>query len=270
MVAVSHQESDRLLRLGLELAGFNQRRIQRTRYKKNLSRFRSAYGVGPETVAQILNDLSSHGIEEEPDPVWLLIALNWMRVYNTEEFMEGVFDHDEKTLREHIWQYILAIRMLKDVKVRVVSTCCSLATTRDPQPVESNNTTCTFLAAAFGVVQIRWLWGDDRQANEGGRVSILSVDGVHCPINEPRKKPNAKWFSHKFNKPGLAYEIAVSVYSSDVVWVQGPFPAGTSDLSIFKRLGKGLKHKLPLGTKAIADRAYTSCLHIRVIVCNSQ
>jgi DDE superfamily endonuclease len=106
-------------------------------------------------------------------------------------------------------------------------------------------------------MQIKWLF-DHRRANDGGHVFIISVDGVHCPINEPRKKPSAKWYSHKFNKPGLAYEIAVSVYSSKVVWVRGPFPAGTGDLSIFKRLVKGLKYKMPNGTKAIADRAYTS------------
>jgi hypothetical protein len=37
-----------------------------------------------------------------------------------------------------------------------------------------------------------------------------------------------------------------------------PFPAGTGDLSIFKHLEKGLKYKMPFGTKAIADHAYTS------------
>jgi DDE superfamily endonuclease len=39
---------------------------------------------------------------------------------------------------------------------------------------------------------------------------------------------------------------------------EGPFPAGTGDLSIFNRLIKGLKYKMPPGTKAIADHAYTS------------
>jgi hypothetical protein len=78
-------ESDRLLHLGLEIVGYKTRHIQCTRYKKNLSRFRSAFGVGLDTVAQILNDLSQHEIEEEPDAVWLLIALNWIRVYNMKE-----------------------------------------------------------------------------------------------------------------------------------------------------------------------------------------
>lgn len=93
-------QSDRLLRLSLELVGFKTSRIERTRYKKNLSRFRRAFGVGPETVAQILNDLSQHEVEEEPDAVWLLIALNWIRVYNTEEFMEGVFEDQNRASKD--------------------------------------------------------------------------------------------------------------------------------------------------------------------------
>jgi len=40
-------------------------------------------------------------------------------------------------------------------------------------------------------MQIKWLF-DHRRPNDGGHVFIISVDGVHCPINEPRKKPNAK------------------------------------------------------------------------------
>jgi hypothetical protein len=51
-------------------------------------------------------------------------------------------------------------------------------------------------------MQIKWLF-DHRQANDGGHVFIISVDGVQCLINEPCKKPSAKWYSHKFNKPGL-------------------------------------------------------------------
>jgi hypothetical protein len=62
-------ESDCLLPLGLEIVGFKTRRIQRTHYKKNLSRFRSAFGVGPDAVAQILNDLSQHEVKEETDVV---------------------------------------------------------------------------------------------------------------------------------------------------------------------------------------------------------
>jgi hypothetical protein len=80
-------ESDRLLRLGLEIVGSRPVVSSAHLIQKNLSCFRSAFGVGPDTVAQILNDLSQHEIEEEPDAVWLLIALNWIRVYNTCRFL---------------------------------------------------------------------------------------------------------------------------------------------------------------------------------------
>ena len=60
-------------------------------------------------MTQILNGKYQHEIREGPDAVWLLIALNWIRAYNTEEFMEGIFDLDEKTICEHVWKYILAI-----------------------------------------------------------------------------------------------------------------------------------------------------------------
>ena len=58
-------ESDHLLGLGLEIVGFKTCRIRRTHYKKN-----------------------QHEIEEEPDAVWLLFALNWIRVYNMQKEKE--------------------------------------------------------------------------------------------------------------------------------------------------------------------------------------
>jgi hypothetical protein len=33
------------------------------------------------------------------------------------------------------------------------------------------------------------------------------------------------------------YEIAVSIFSDQIVWVNGPFRAGMSDLKIFKEKG---------------------------------
>ena len=96
---------------GLQLVGFNEKRIKRTRYKKTLSRFRAHFGSSPASVAQIIHELSSLGIVEECKihSVWLLVALNWMRLYRTEEQMEGPFDTDAKTLRKHIWFYIRSI-----------------------------------------------------------------------------------------------------------------------------------------------------------------
>lgn len=100
------------LRLGLELVGFEARRARRARHERGLSRFRSARGVGPETVEQLLSGASHRGVAEEPDPVWLFIALSWVRVCNAEELAGGVFGADKKTTRERAWEHTLAIRKL--------------------------------------------------------------------------------------------------------------------------------------------------------------
>ena len=50
------------------------------------------------------------------------------------------------------------------------------------------------------------------------------------------------WYSHKFNGPGLRYEIGVCIISGDIVWVNRPFPCGMfSDYMIFKM---GIRHYL--------------------------
>ena len=44
------------------------------------------------------------------------------------------------------------------------------------------------------------------------------------------------WASHKFKKPGVRYEIGIAIHSADIVWVNGPFPAGKfADTAIFCR-----------------------------------
>lgn len=63
------------------------------------------------------------------------------------------------------------------------------------------------------------------------------------------------WYSHKFNGPGVAYEVAVSLETSKIVWINGPFKAGESDLSIFRK-PNGLKEKLPPGMLVVADNGY--------------
>jgi len=62
------------------------------------------------------------------------------------------------------------------------------------------------------------------------------------------------WFSHKFEGPGLRYDVAVSIKGGKVVWINGPFPAGKwPDISIFR---EALIHMLDVGEKAIADKGY--------------
>ena len=69
------------------------------------------------------------------------------------------------------------------------------------------------------------------------------------------------WYSHKYNGPGLWYEVAVSIRGGDIVWVNGPFQPGRwNDFSIFK---EGLARQLLSAEKVEADLGYTG--HQKVI-----
>ena len=92
-------------------------------------------------------------------------------------------------------------------------------------------------------------------------IYTISVDGTDCPIQEPKREDgekgvDKKWYSHKFKGSGLRYELGVATHSSDIVWVNGPFPCGAfSDLKIYKEMG--LSEKLiEAGEKCIADGTY--------------
>lgn len=98
-----------------------------------------------------------------------------------------------------------------------------------------------------------WLFDGDNTEFED--TFVVSVDGVHFRIWEPRKFPSTKWYSPKYKKPGLAYEIALSLHHNKVVWVNGPFPAGENDKKIFNK-PEGLASKLKAGQLAIGDEGY--------------
>lgn len=60
---------------------------------------------------------------------------------------------------------------------------------------------------------------------------------------------DGKCFRHKFREAGLQYEIAVSIISGNIVWVNAVF-------------SNNLKQKLSNGERVVADQGYrdTSCL----------
>jgi DDE superfamily endonuclease len=94
-------------------------------------------------------------------------------------------------------------------------------------------------------------------ANFSKDVFIVSVDGTHCAINEPNHpelSQDPAYFSHKLHGAALSYEIALSLWEDKIVWINGPFPAGTSDSSIFQY--GGLKDMIPAGKRAVGDKGY--------------
>jgi hypothetical protein len=88
---------------------------------------------------------------------------------------------------------------------------------------------------------------------DNGSVCKVSVDGTDFRIETP-KGQSRKYYSHKFKKSGLRYEIAISIQAGDIVWVNGPFPCGEwPDIKIFR---KDLKGMLQFGEAVEADDGY--------------
>jgi len=86
-----------------------------------------------------------------------------------------------------------------------------------------------------------------------GTNTFMSLDGTDCRIMEPSEF-DEKWFSHKFNGPGLRYEIGVSIHTGDIVWAHGGYPCGEwSDLRLFR---DALIEAIAPGERIVADRGY--------------
>ena len=97
---------------------------------------------------------------------------------------------------------------------------------------------------------IRW---DKRFRNVPNDVVIrASVDGTDFPIEEPF--PFDKTFkSPRMECSALKYEVCISIYSGDIVWIYGPHPGGKNDKTIFKEHLVGM---LEDGELLEADRGY--------------
>jgi DDE superfamily endonuclease len=215
-----------ILRLGLEKHNISYSTAESKQEQQRLN-FRKFYGIEPKTFCEVLRDVQKlddpHRIKV-PSPYHLLMTLEWFRTYKTEFELTTVFLISESTVSKELWKYTRAIQALKERK-------------------------------------IKWPWGPNGGADE--EVFIVSVDGVHCTISEPRKMPSSKWFSHKTHGPAVGYEIAISLQQNRVVHVNGPYPAGVPDITIFQAEG-GLKSKMPDGKFATADRGYRGKPKLRI------
>ena len=87
----------------------------------------------------------------------------------------------------------------------------------------------------------------------------MTIDGTHVTINEPLHpdfSQDKKYFSHKKNRAGWVYEVGLSLFTSNLIWMNGPHKAGANDKTIFAFPG-GLKEVLAQeGVKAIGDKFY--------------
>lgn len=99
-----------------------------------------------------------------------------------------------------------------------------------------------------------------------GTTSFISLDGTDFRIMEPTEF-DTKWWSHKFNGPGLRYEIGICIRTGNIVWAHGGFPYGGfpcgawPDLRIAR---DAIIEFLQPGEKIIADRGYNDANYFEV------
>lgn len=107
-----------------------------------------------------------------------MITIHFLCKYPDEADQTGIFQWSIRTIRDKKWRLAQSIQFLKHKK-------------------------------------IEWLqeWERHPKTAQYGDIPVffVSVDGVHCEIDEPShrswsKKP--KYYSHKFKKAGLAHEKA--------------------------------------------------------------
>ena len=91
-----------MLKKGLEVVRYNAKILRRCRDKTNLRRFKSSFGVSPETMCRIYEDIQSTDLidtsKTPPEPMylkgketnlkWLLRAFHYLKKYPTGDDVE--------------------------------------------------------------------------------------------------------------------------------------------------------------------------------------
>ena len=206
---------------GLMLGHFTELDVMRANADTNERRFTNLYGCQSRTCAAIWETLHTTQVVEAVVPPekrifkWFLMSLHHLKKYPTELDRESMFGVSESWGRKQCWYFVEKIRALKSEKI---------------------------------------VWPEDFGDDDW----CISVDGTHFKIEEPRHpvwSQDRRYFSHKLAHAGLDYELGISLWESKLVWMNGPFPAGENDISIF--VTHGLKDKLrAAGKRAIGDLGY--------------
>lgn len=184
-------------------------------------RFRACFGAPSEIVANIWNLIEPTIGEPGAAVKHLLWALVFMKVYSNEEIHCSIVGWPSaRSFRKWSWYFVKKISDLKDQVIRLENRFVN-----DPDP------------------------------NTAGVKCFMTVDGIDCPVFEPHPF-NIEMYSHKFNGPGLKYEVAVCIKTGFIVWINGPFVAGTSDASI---LNNGLSNEIPEYEVVEVDGGYRGC-----------
>ena len=230
--AVTHVvREEEMLQTGLLVVRYAENMLNRCKIETNKRRFKTSFGVSPATMCKIYIDLQKSDAEDtttnpptsmrlvgsETNFKWFLRTVYYLRKYPIEEDFERTLAINIGWARTNIWRVMQKIQYLKCKKIT---------------------------------------WSDGLGGED---IWILTVDGTHVWLCEPGHaefSQDSDYYSHKFNKAGINYELGIAIASGKLIWMNGPFLAGKNDLQIFT--GGGLKARLlQLEKKAIGDGGYS-------------
>jgi hypothetical protein len=170
-----------------------------------LHEFRSVYGTVPSVLSLIWSDLQTTPFEDD-------------RI-------------DVHIKPEH---FLLVYRWLKSYESETeLHTSFGMG----EKTIRSHCLKITQKIALLRKIKVDPYWQDD-----DGLLIGHTIDGIHYRIDEPRPF-STSYSSHKFGgKAGLVYEFCVATHKQKLVWLNGPYPSGTHDKTVFRK--KGLKEAI--------------------------
>lgn len=230
---------DQVLRIGLKMVGVDCHRQKKQKNSTNLEDFRAHYCVDPIVCAQMWEDLQTTNIQEAHVDAKSVDNLN--SGCNLKNFLRA-------------FHFLMRYQTDREKK-------CSSG-----HASETIRKWIWYFVVKIGALRgMKIVWPGTWTSN-----FIISVDGVHCRFHEekhPTLSKNPKLWSHKFNGPGLAYELALDIFCSKLVWLKGPLEAGNSDRKIYN---SELRQKIPAGKKVVTDGGYRNRADPRIAAPNSQ
>jgi len=226
--------------------------------KVSMRRFRAHFGVPPDVVvcawellteSKCLRDRLREVGRTPPNPTHYLWALMSLKQHPTWPVLATALNVDEDTARKWCLLHLEANAELdSEVACGLLLVCLIMLHLFCLIWLSAN------LQFPHCLLQIVWA---NRLVGDTLDLALVTVDGTHFRIKNRRNSFTGKhvkrWHSHKFKQAGVSYEVAVCIKTGDIVWIHGPFPAATHDLSIFRY---GLKAKLLPHELVLADRGH--------------
>ena len=147
-----------------------------------------------------------------------------MRTYpaNDHALSQLLGGSDPKTINKYMWPFIQAVFDLNYESEVVSAFLISLAV--------------FFSSLAYIVLTSlpNQICFENRKMGDVGNDCLLSVDGTDFRI---AMGYNKAFWSYKFKKSGLRYEVALCIKTGDICWWSGPYAPGYGMMVLYSRMG---------------------------------